>query len=462
MKDEKKEIFKMAKQPPPEGYLFSKGYTNYVFLLLWFLYFFDYVDRMVVVSLFPFLKADWGLTDAQCGAMVSAVYWAIILFSFPISILIDRWSRKKSIGIMAVLWSLATAACAFTRNFGQLFAARAAIGIGEAGYAPGGTAMISALYPEKRRAFMVGIWNASIPLGMAAGIVIGGLIASRWGWRHAFGIVALPGLIIALLFLFVKDYKTVGLEKKVDRESGGHLAAGNSGTDLKSVPAESGPAKKKMTKMEIVRTFAATPSLILTYFGFAGMMFTSISMSTFLPTYFERVQGVPLQKATLLASGIMLTSIIGSPLGGWIADTWMKKRIQARLLLPSVSALLTAVLFLTGFSLPTGGMVQYGIFLLAGIASIAWASSAIAVTQDVVHPGLRAVSYALCVITQNLLGSALGPIVTGAFSDRYGILTALKIASAMSLISFVLFYLGSRYYARDLDKVERVALTAEE
>ena len=448
----------MAKQPPPEGYLFSRAYTNYVFLLLWLLYFFDYIDRMVVVSLFPFLKTDWGLTDAQCGAMVSAVYWAIILFSFPVSILIDRWSRKKSIGIMAVLWSLATAACALTRNFGQLFAARAAIGIGEAGYAPGGTAMISALYPEKRRAFMVGIWNAAIPLGMAAGIVIGGLIASRWGWRHAFGIVALPGLIVALLFLFVRDYKTVGLEKTVDRELRGpelrgHLAARCPLNSLNS---------KKMTKMDIVRTFAATPSLILTYFGFAGMMFTSISMSTFLPTYFQRVQGFPLQKATLLASGIMLTSIIGSPLGGWIADTWMKKRIQARLLLPSVSALLTAVLFLTGFYLPTGGMVQYGIFLLAGIASIAWASSAIAVTQDVVHPGLRAVSYALCVITQNLLGSALGPIVTGAFSDRYGILTALKIASAMALISFVLFYLGSRYYARDLDKVERVALTAEE
>ena len=437
----------MEKQPPPEGYLFSRAYTNYVFLLLWLLYFFDYIDRMVVVSLFPFLKADWGLSDAQCGAMVSAVYWTIVLFTFPISILIDRWSRKKSIGIMAVLWSLATVACAFTRNFGQLFAARAAIGIGEAGYSPGGTAMISALYPEKRRAFVVGIWNAAIPLGMATGIVLGGVIASHWGWRHAFGIVALPGLIIALLFFFVRDYKTVGLEKALDPIDAAR---------------QSRPAIKKMTKMDIVRTFAATPSLLLTYFGFAGMMFTSISMSTFLPTYFQRVQGFPMQKATLLASGIMLTSIIGSPLGGWIADTWMKKRIQARLLLPSFSALLTAVLFLTGFNLFSGGMVQYGIFLLAGIASIAWASSAIAVTQDVVHPGLRAVSYALCVITQNLLGSALGPIVTGAFSDRYGILTALKIASAMALISFVLFYLGSRYYARDLGKVERVALTAEE
>jgi predicted MFS family arabinose efflux permease len=441
-----KENSAMAEHPPPEGYLFPRAYTSYVFLLLWLLYFFDYIDRMVVVSLFPFLKADWGLTDAQCGAMVSAVYWAIVLFSFPASIVIDRWSRKKSIGIMAVLWCIATAACAFTKNFGQLFLARTAIGIGEAGYAPGGTAMISALYPEKKRAFMVGIWNASIPLGMAAGIVIGGVIASRWGWRHAFGIVAFPGLIIALLFFFLRDYKTVDLAKSV--------------VSWKAVDAGR-RATTKMSKLDIVRAFAQTPSLLLTYVGFAGMMFTSISMSTFLPTYFQRVQGYPLQKATLLASGIMLTAIVGSPFGGWIADAWMKKRLQARLLLPAISALLTAILFLVGFHLPSGGFLQYGIFLLAGIASIAWASSAIAVTQDVVHPGLRAVSYALCVVTQNLLGSALGPVVTGAFSDRYGILTALKIASAMAIFSCALFYLGSRFYRRDLEKVERVVLIPE-
>ena len=433
----------MNNRQVPEGYLFSKAYTNYIFLLLWFLYFFDYVDRMAVVSVFPFLKTEWGLTDAQCGAMVSAVYWAIILFSFPVSILVDRWSRKKSIGIMAVLWSLATAACAITKNFTQLFATRAAIGLGEAGYAPGGTAMISALYPEKKRASIIGIWNASIPLGMAAGIVIGGLIASHCGWRHVFGLVALPGLLIAILFFFVRDYKTVGLERRAE----------NAG--------ERQELKKKMTKTEMIGIFSHTPSLLLTYFGFAGMMFTSISMSTFLRTYFQRVQGFPLQKATLLASGIMLTSIIGSPLGGWLADLWMKKRIQARLLLPSISALLTAALFFTGFQWMSQGVFQYVVFLLAGITSIAWASSAIAVTQDVVHPGLRAVSYALCVIVQNLLGSSLGPIVTGAISDGYGIKAALQIASSVSLLSFALFYFGSRYYKRDLDKVDRIALEAE-
>ncbi|MDD4997301.1 MAG: MFS transporter [Syntrophales bacterium] len=346
----------MTKTAPPEGYLFSKSYTSYVFILLWLLYFFDYVDRMVIVSLFPFLKAEWGLTDAQCGALVSAVYWAILLCSFPASIVIDRWSRRKTIGIMAVLWSLATAACAFTKNFSQLFATRTVIGIGEAGYAPGGTAMISAIYPEKKRAFMMGLWNASIPLGMAAGIVIGGFIATHWGWRHAFGIVALPGLVVALLFFFIKDYKTVCLEKD-GRKNGTARTAG-------LIP-------EKMTKMDIVHSFLQTPSLLLTYLGFAGMMFTSVSMSTFLPTYFERIHHFPLQKASLFASGIMLTSIIGSPLGGWIADRWMKKRIEARLLVPSISALLTTVFFVGGFHLFSGGMIQYGIFLLAGIAAIA-------------------------------------------------------------------------------------------
>jgi predicted MFS family arabinose efflux permease len=436
----------MAEPSPPEGYIFSKGYTFYVFSLLFLLYFFDYADRLVVVSLFPFLKAEWGLTDAQCGALISAVYWSIVIFSFPISIVIDRWSRRKSIGIMAGLWSLATAACALTRNFGQLFMARTAIGLGEAGYAPGGTAMISALYPENKRALMVGIWNASIPIGMAAGIIAGGFIAMHWGWRQAFGIVALPGLSIAIMFYFVRDYKTIGLEQTEERVPGDKNA---------------NPVKKRMAKMDMIRVFTRTPSLLLTYVGFAGMMFLSISLSTFLPTYFQRAQGLPLQKATLLTSGIMLTSIVGSPLGGWIADRWMKSTIQARLLVAAIAALVTAALFWGALHFFSGGSLQYILFLLGGIASIAWASSAIAVTQDVVHPGLRAISYALCVITQNLLGSSLGPIVTGTLSDRYGITTALKIASFAAISSFIAFYLGSRFYKKDLDKVERVTLNPE-
>jgi len=363
----------------PNGFLLSKGHSYYVFILLFLLYMFDYIDRLVVVSLFPFLKSDWGLSDTQCGMLVSAVYWSILIFSFPVSIFIDRWSRKKSIGVMAVLWSIATVACAFTKNFTQLFVARTAIGIGEAGYAPGGTAMISALFPEKKRSIMVGIWNASIPIGSAIGVALGGFIAVKYGWRHAFGVVALPGLIIAFLFFFTKDYKTVDLIKSVKEKKD------NSGI------------QRKMSRKDIIKEFTGTPSLILTYFAFAGNTFLTTAMLSWLPTYFNRIENMPMQQASLKGSSIMLLAIIGSPLGGFIADSWMKKRINARLVFSSLSSITTSVVFFSAFYFFTGPF-QYYILLFGGVCAIAFASSAIAVTQDVVHPGLRATSYSLCVI----------------------------------------------------------------
>lgn len=178
----------------------SRGYANYVFLLLFLLYMFNYVDRMVVAAIFPYLKADWGLTDTQCGWFASIVTLFMTAFVFPVSLLVDRWSRKKAIGIMAVLWSFAAAACAFTKNFTQLFTMRAVVGVGEAAYTSGGHAMIAAYFPEEKRATMNGLFTAAIPMGTAFGVILGGVIAETLGWRYAFGILAVPGLIVAILF----------------------------------------------------------------------------------------------------------------------------------------------------------------------------------------------------------------------------------------------------------------------
>jgi MFS family permease len=427
---------------PSEGYLLSKANSYYIFFLLFLLYLFDYIDRLVVVSLFPYLQKEWGLTDTQCGLLVSAVYWSIVLFSFPVSILIDRWSRKKSIGLMAVLWSLATAACAFANNFTHLFIARAAIGIGEAGYAPGGTAMISALFPEKKRAMLVGIWNISIPLGGALGVALGGYIASQYGWRHAFGLVALPGLFISLIFFFVRDYKTVELVKKE--------------SNLPDCPTTG-----KMKTMDIIREFLRTPSLLLTYIAFAGNTFLTTSILSWLPTYLHRFENLPMDKASVMGSLVLLLAIVGSPLGGYLADKWLKKKANARLLFSALSSTLTAVIFLVAFGL-FSGKVQYGLFLLGGIAAIAFASSAIAVTQDVVHPGLRAISYSICVIVQNLLGSSLGPIFTGWISDRFDLRIALTVTSFFPILAGIFFFLGARFYQRDLEKVEKITICVEE
>lgn len=428
------------------GYLVSKGYSYYVFGLLFLLYMFDYIDRQIIVALFPYLKAEWGLSDTQCGSLVSAVYWSILIFSFPVSILIDRWSRKNAIGIMAILWSMATAACAFTKNFGQLFAARTAIGIGEAGYAPGGTALISALFPNNQRAKMMGLWNASIPLGSALGIVVGGLIAEHWGWRHAFGIVAIPGFIIAFLFFKVKDYQTVELTTIAPADK----------TDGENAQTP----QRRMRWREIIFTFLKTRSLVFAYLGFAANMFVNTAFMSWLPSYYHRMDDMPMSKASMKGALVLAMAIIGAPLGGYLVD-WLGKKIgNARMVFGAFSSALTAVTLVTGF-LFFDGWMQYAIFLFGGIWASAFVPGIAAVTQDVVHPGLRATSYAINVIVMHILGSSLGPIFVGAISDAYDLKTGLTLLPLFCLLAAVLFLIGSIWYVKDVEKVQKIAIVAE-
>lgn len=426
----------MKKPDDRTGYLFSKGYSNYVFTLLFLLYMFDYIDRIVVTSMFTSIERDWGITHTQSGLLVSAVYWAIVLLTFPVSILVDRWSRSKTIGIMAIMWSLATALCALTGNFVQLFMARMLIGVGEAGYAPGGSAMISGLYPMDKRAKMIGIWNAAIPLGSAIGVLLGGFIAVKLGWKHAFGIVAIPGFIVAILFFFVKDYKTVDLSF-VDKSSN----------------------RVKMEKKDMVREFVTKPSVIFTYFGMAAVVFVTTSMLTWLPTYFENVRGISQQSAGAMASAVMMLALVGAPLGGYLTDKWRKTRANARLMFPALSTLLSAILLFVALGF-LKGTVQYVVLLIFGVVILTFIAGAAAVTQDVIHPGLRATSYAIAVVIQNLLGASTAPIVMGKVYDLTNIQTALSFLPFVLLIGTLLFWLGSKHYVNDLEKVERVNLEA--
>ncbi|MBP1674219.1 MAG: exuT [Bacteroidetes bacterium] len=420
-----------------EGYLFSKRYSYYVFALLFLLYMFDYIDRMVITSMFPAIEKDWGISHTQSGMLVSAVYWAIVLLTFPVSLLVDRWSRTKTIGIMAIMWSIATALCALTGNYVQLFMARMLIGIGEAGYAPGGSAVISGLFPLDKRSRMMGLWNASIPVGTAIGHLLGGLIAVKLGWKHAFGIVALPGLIIAILFLFIKDYKTVDLAF-IDRAS----------------------RKIKMERKDIVREFLSRPSVIFTYFGMAAVVFVTTALITWLSTYFQNVNGAPMDKAARDASLIMVLAVVGAPLGGYLTDAWRKKQVNARLLFPAISTLCTAVVLFIALQLR--GTIQYLTLLLMGVLVTCFIAGAAAVTQDVIHPGLRATSYAIAVVVQNLVGSSMAPIVLGKIYDISNIQTALSILPFILLTGALLFYLGSRYYEKDMEKVAKIKLEAAE
>ena len=428
----------MKSAETPKGYLFSKRYSYYVFVLLFLLYMFDYIDRMVITSMWPSIGKDLGITHMQEGMLVSAVYWAIVILTFPVSLLVDRWSRTKTIGIMAIMWSLATALCALTGNYVQLFMARALIGIGEAGYAPGGGAVISGLFPFEKRARMMGIWNASIPLGTAIGHFLGGVIAVNLGWKHAFGIVAVPGLIIALLFLFIKDYKTVDLAF-VDRTA----------------------TRIKMKRKDMVKEFTTRPSVILTYFGFAAVVFVTTALITWLSTYFQNVQGLPMDKAGGKASIVMVLALVGAPLGGFLTDAWRKRQQNARLLFPAISTFMTAIFLFIALKMQPG-TPQYLLLLLMGVSITLFIAGAIAVTQDVIHPGMRAISYSMCVIVQNLLGSAMAPMVIGRIYDKTNIETALSILPLILVVGSILFFIGSFFYTKDLERVVKIELEAAE
>jgi MFS family permease len=338
---------------------------------------------------------------------------------------------------MAIMWSLATALCALTGNFVQLFMARMLIGVGEAGYAPGGSAMISGLYPVDRRARMMGLWNASIPLGSAIGVLLGGIIAAKLGWKHAFGIVAIPGMIVAILFLFVKDYKTVDLSF-YDKDS----------------------KRIKMEKKDMIKEFLTKPSVLFTYLGMAAVVFVTTSMLTWLPTYFEKMRNIPQATAGQMASSVMVLALVGAPLGGFLTDLWRKTKDNARLLFPALTTLLSAIVLFLALVF-FRGTFQYTLFLIFGVLVLAFISGAASVTQDVIHPGLRATSYAIAVVVQNLLGASTAPVVMGKIYDLTNIQTALSILPLILLIGAILFWLGSRYYVRDLGKVASIPLVAE-
>jgi MFS family permease len=167
-----------------------------------------------------------------------------------------------------------------------------------------------------------------------------------------------------------------------------------------------------------------------------------------------------LGEAGMKTGGILMLAVIGLPLGGWLADVWFNKRPSSRLLFPAITVALSSVVVFIAFSF-LEGKAQYMALLLYGILGVGFVAAAITATQETVHAGLRAISYSVCVVVQNILGASLGPLVIGAFSDAYGIKVAMTILPIFLVASALLFFAGSFFYEKDLKKVEKITLECE-
>jgi predicted MFS family arabinose efflux permease len=415
----------------------TRRYAWSMFAILIALMVVDYVDRQVVVSMFSHLKDEWTLTDRQLGTLVAVVSVTVALGAVPLSLLADRWSRVKSIFLMALVWSLATIACAFAGSYPQLLAARAVVGVGEAAYGTVGVALLATLFPPRLRSTVLGAFLAAGMLGSVLGVVLGGVIAERWGWQAGFGAVGVPGLILAFAFLVVaRDYETVALPAVTH-------PSGRAGRGISAVAAE----------------LFRPRTVPLACVGAGLQLLAASTIYAWLPSYLTRSYGLAPDSAGLKAGLVVLAGGLGAVAWSVVADRLAVRNRLARLYVPAAVAVLTTTLLTPALWLLPPGPVQFALLVAGGLVMAGTIGPIAAVVVDVTHPGLRATASAVLALTQNLLGLAGGPLLTGTLSDRIGLQAAMGTAPLFCLGAAALFLFAARTYEADLRRASVSAPT---
>ena len=422
----------LEKRPDDDSYLYGPKPAWFALAMTLALMIFDYVDRQIIVSLFPFIKRDWGLSDTQLGALVSVVSVTVALGALPVALFADRVSRVKSIVAMATIWSLATISCMFTRSYGQLLAARAVVGAGEAGYGSVGGALIATHFPSRMRGAVLAAFFAAASIGSVLGVMLGGLIAAKWGWHAAFGVVGFPGLVLALLYFMVRDYKTVVLEPELDAKR-----------------RSLGDAVR-----HIVKLLAQSPTMLWVCIGGAAQVLVVSAMWAWLPSFLNRVHGVEPKAAALQAAVVVLAGALGSVLWGAVVDRAgrrsPRRKLAAMAVLCIVSLLVLGIAFGAGYlGVALALNAQFALIVAGGFIATCTVGPVVEIVIDVIHPGVRATGAAVLALFQNLFGLAAGPFVAGIFSDVWGLPLALTLTPAFSLLAAMAFLRAGRSYEGD-------------
>lgn len=410
----------------------------------------DFIDRQVIAALFPYLKAEYTLSDTQLGVLVAIVNVAIAILVIPSAYLIDRWSRKKMLCIMGVIWSIGTGACAFVGSYSHLVAARFFVGFGEAGYAPASQSLVAASFPKRLRATAIAILQTAPALGVPLGLIIGAFIAEHWSWRHAFGVVAIPGIFISFLALYVKDFKNQ--PKHDDKaEAAAAAAAIEAGVERKAVKQES----YFQELMALVRT----PSMLCVYLACISGMLFSTSVMNWLPSYFNRAAGMSVTTASTIAAATMVVGTFATLLSGPVLDWLRRKGPLTVLYVQSGLAFLQFVLCFFIYSVVTpGSTIQFVLLFIQCCTGCTLVPLAFTLVADLSHPRKRGTAVSMVITLQNVFGMAVGPLITGIISDIFDLSTAMTIVSGAYIIVGISFFIMTFTYQRDLARLGDVSV----
>lgn len=418
-------------------------YPFYVLGVLFCVNVLNLADRQVVYILFPLIKADLKFTDTQLGAL-GALPFALFysLMGLPLGWLADRWHRVRLITIGLIVWSGLTTLSGMARGFWSLFVVRVGVGIGESSCAPAGQTILSDYFPPAKRSTILAAFNCGVPIGHGLGLYLGGYIAQHWGWRWAFYLLGIPGLLLALVVATLREPMRGQMEEQ-----------------LKPPPAAGAPHAIK----RLLAVIRATPTLRWHFAGMAMIGFAVNGAAVWLPTFLVRVRGMTVEAAGEISGlSAIVAGLLGTFLGGVLADRWMARRKNARMFILVVRSLLV-IPFLFGMFFVAEPVLLITLIVVGSSVSAVWFGPASAVVHDLVEPGIRSMAVAVYLLVINL-AAGVSPILIGKLTDLSGdplfLQYALLISPAADLLAAVFLYFGSRQVIADMRTRAQAAAAA--
>lgn len=400
------------KTPAPSGAQFAVIVLTAMNLL-------NYIDRYVPSAVKDLFKKDLGFTDVQTSLPLTAFVIVYMLTSPVFGSLADRWSRKALIAAGVALWSLATAGAALATGFVSFMIARSLVGVGEAAYATISPSLISDYYPPERRNRILTFFYVAIPVGAALGFTLGGLVGHAYGWRTAFLVCGLPGLLAAGLVLLIKEPRRGGLDPEPVRE-------------VPSWP-------------EALRVLRRTAPYLFAVAGYVAVTWAGGGMADWFPTFLSRYRGMNTAEAgSLTGTATVVGGLAGTLVGGLLADR-LKRKTRSPYLALSCLSMIPAAGFAI-FALTAHGKLAIGLgILLAQFFMWFYNGPINAIIVNSVTAGMRARAVSMSILSIHLLGDAISPTIIGEISDRSGnLMNGMILIPVMMLLGAAIWGTGWR------------------
>lgn len=422
----------------PDGSFITPKYRRYALGLLTAVYTVNYVDRQILAILLQPIKVELSLSDTQLGLLFTTFGIFYATLGLPIAMLADRTNRRNVITAAMTIFSGMTVACAFITSFWQLMLARILVGVGEAGSSPPSHSMIADMYEPKSRATALATFSLGVNLGIFVGFIIGGYVAQWYGWRAAFLVVGLPGLLLAVLVRIT-----------LREPPRGHSEGRVEDSDMEVAP----------TIFDVLRFLLAQPSFRHIAAGATLVSFVGYGAVAWLPAFLVRSHGMESGDIGLaLALIIGISGGLGTYGAGLLADKLGQGDIRWYMWVVAIAGI---VAFPFGFSvyLVDDLAIALALFVVPAAAGSLYLGPSLAMTQGLARLKMRAAASALLLFILNIIGLGIGPQAVGIVSDllepTYGVEAlryALLVMTPFGLWGAVHFYLAARTLGVDLER----------